>query len=181
MKLIIASDIHGSAYYCRKLIERIKDENPDRILLLGDILYHGPRNALPEEYNPPAVADMLNPIAEKILCVRGNCDSEVDSMVLEFPVLNSYALICDGDFVFTAVHGHHLDDNTVIVPPNGGTVLYGHTHVPADRADNGVRYINPGSVSIPKEDSPHSYILYENGVFVWKDVTDGKAYELCNK
>lgn len=176
MKILIASDIHGSAFYCRKLIERITEEQPDRILLLGDILYHGPRNALPAEYDPPAVCDMLNPLADKILCVRGNCDGEVDGMVLKFPVLCSYALIADGDFTFTAVHGHHLDDGTVLVPPYGGTVLYGHTHVPCDTLKDGVRYINPGSVSIPKENSPHSYILYQNGTFTWKDVTTGEKY-----
>lgn len=177
MKLIIASDIHGSAYYCRKLMDRVNEEKPDRILLLGDILYHGPRNALPAEYDPPMVCDMLNPLADKILCVRGNCDAEVDGMVLKFPVLNDYALICDGDFVFTAVHGHHLSDNNVIAPPSGGTVLYGHTHIPDDSVKNGVRYVNPGSVSIPKENSPHSYILYENGRFIWKDVTEGNQYK----
>ncbi|MBE6688681.1 MAG: phosphodiesterase [Ruminococcaceae bacterium] len=176
MKIVIASDLHGSAHYCRMLIGRIHEEKPDRILLLGDILYHGPRNALPEEYSPPAVCDMLNPLANKIICVRGNCDGEVDGMVLKFPVLNPTALICDGDFIFTAVHGHHLDDNSVISPAEGDVVLYGHTHIPDDSVRNGVRYINPGSVSIPKENSPHSYIVYENGTFTHKDLMTGKAY-----
>ena len=176
MRLVIASDLHGSAYYCRELINRINEENPDRILLLGDILYHGPRNALPAEYNPPAVCEMLNPLANKIICVQGNCDSEVDSMVLKFCVLNKSAVICDEKILFTAVHGHHLDDNTVITPAEGDIVLYGHTHIPDDSVKNGVRYINPGSVSIPKQNSPHSYILYENGTFTWKDVTTGEKY-----
>lgn len=176
MRIVIASDLHGSAYYCRLLTQRINEEKPDRILLLGDILYHGPRNALPAEYDPPAVCGMLNPLAQKIICVRGNCDSEVDSMVLKFPVMNPTALICDGEMIFTAVHGHHLEDNTVITPAEGDIVLYGHTHIPDDSVKNGVRFINPGSVSIPKESSPHSYILYENGNFVWKDVATGERY-----
>lgn len=177
MKIVIASDIHGSAYYCRLLMERINQENPDKILLLGDILYHGPRNALPEQYNPPEVCEMLNSVSDKILCVRGNCDGEVDAMVLKFPVLNTTALICDRNNVFTAVHGHHLTDNTVILASKGDTVLYGHTHIPDDSVRDGVRYINPGSVSIPKENSPHSYILYQDGKFLWKDVISGKTYK----
>ena len=178
MKLIIASDIHGSAKYCRCLMERINEEKPDRVLLLGDILYHGPRNALPEEYAPPAVCDMLNGIAENIICVRGNCDGEVDGMVLKFPILNNIAVIADGTFIFTAVHGHHLDDGTVLAPSSGGTVVYGHTHIPADYVNNGTRYINPGSVSIPKEGSLHSYISYSDGEFVFKNAEDGKAYSI---
>ncbi|MBQ9939944.1 MAG: phosphodiesterase [Clostridia bacterium] len=176
MKLIIASDLHGSAKYCRMLMDRINEENPDRVLLLGDILYHGPRNALPEEYAPPLVAEMLNSIASRIICVRGNCDSEVDGMVLKFPVMNKSALVADGNFIFTAVHGHHLDDGEVMSVYENATVLYGHTHIPDNSVRNGVRYINPGSVSIPKENSPHSYISYDNGIFVWKEIVSGKEY-----
>ena len=175
MKIIIASDIHGSAKYCKCLMERINTEKPDRVLILGDVLYHGPRNALPEEYSTPAVCEMLNSIADKIIWVKGNCDSEVDTMVLNFPVMNEPVLVADGGIVMAAVHGHHLE-NTVI-PPSGGVVLYGHTHVPCDRVENGIRYINPGSVSIPKENSPHSYITYENGAFTHKDVTSGEEYK----
>ncbi len=167
MKLIIASDLHGSAYWCRKLVERIEAENPDRILLLGDILYHGPRNDLPDEYGPKAVISMLNPLSDKILCVRGNCDGEVDNMVLDFYVLGDTALICDGENILTATHGHHLD---AVKAPKGSVVLYGHTHIPDDTVKDGVRYINPGSVSIPKENSAHSYIVYENGKFEWKEL-----------
>lgn len=176
MKIVIASDIHGSAKYCRYLMDRINEENPDKVLLLGDILYHGPRNALPEEYSTSAVCEMLNSIADKILWVRGNCDSEVDEMVLKFPVNESPLLIADKGLFMAAIHGHHME-TTKTLPPEGGIVLYGHTHVPRDYVEGYIRFINPGSVSIPKENSPHSYILYEDSVFTHKDVTNGKEYE----
>ena len=166
MRLMIASDIHGSSYWCGKLIEAYNAEKPDKLLLLGDILYHGPRNDLPDEYAPKAVIEMLNPIADKILCVRGNCDSEVDDMVLDFPVLGEYAVIFDGESTIYACHGHK-DFPTV---SKGNIVISGHTHVPKDITENGVRRINPGSVSIPKQGSEHGYMIYENGEFVKKSL-----------
>ena len=180
MKLLIASDIHGSSYWCRKLTERITAEAPDMIVLLGDILYHGPRNDLPREYDPKQVIDMLNPLAQKLICVRGNCDSEVDQMVLDFSVLTESTVICDGNTVLAAVHGHHIAE-AKRTPTVGSAVLYGHTHVPgvfdAPECDKSERkYINPGSVSIPKESSPNSYMTYENGAFEWKRVEDGSIY-----
>ena len=169
MKLLIASDIHGSAQYCGQLMEAVKKENPDKVLLLGDILYHGPRNALPAQYAPKEVAAMLNAVKDKLICVRGNCDTEVDQMMLEFPVLADYAMLfCDGVTIYAA-HGHH----EFPALNNGDVVVSGHTHIPVDYEKDGVRYINPGSVSIPKENSWHGYIVLEEGNFTWKNL-DGE-------
>ena len=165
MKLLIASDIHGSAFYCKRLIEAFKNEHADKILLLGDILYHGPRNDLPEGYAPKEVISMLNNIKEYIICVRGNCDTEVDQMVLEFPVLSEQAYLCLDDVEMLAVHGHKP-----FPPVKCKTiVLSGHTHVPKLEETNGATYMNPGSVSIPKENSHHGYMVFENKKFIWKD------------
>lgn len=175
MKLFIASDIHGSAFYCRKMIEAYNREGADKMLLLGDILYHGPRNDLPEEYNPKAVIDMLNPLSDKILCVRGNCDTEVDQMVLNFPVLAEYCLIQSGDSTIFATHGHKYNENSLPPVGAGEILLNGHFHVPALRTlDNGVIYMNPGSVSIPKENSEHQYMTANGNTFTWKDL-DGNV------
>ena len=165
MKLMIASDIHGSAFYCKKLLEAFKNEHADRILLLGDILYHGPRNDLPKDYAPKEVISMLNGISEYILCVRGNCDTEVDQMVLGFPVLSEQALLFIDGTEMLAVHGHKAFP---AVKP-GTFVLSGHTHIPKLEEKEGVIYMNPGSVSIPKENSHHGYMLFEQGEFLWKD------------
>lgn len=165
MKLVIASDIHGSAYYCKKLVEVIKNEDPDRIILLGDILYHGPRNDLPREYAPKEVISMLNPMADKLICVRGNCDTEVDQMVLNFDVLSDSAVIYDGETEIFATHGHKYSPENPPKIKNGAFLLGGHTHV-AERRDMGnFTYINPGSVSIPKGGTPRGGLIYENGVF----------------
>ena len=174
MKMLIASDIHGSAYYCRKLLDAWDREKPERVLMLGDLLYHGPRNDLPEEYNPKEVLGMLNARKESILCVRGNCDTEVDQMVLEFPILADYAWIAaDGCRVF-ATHGHVY--NTKNLPPlrAGEILLHGHTHVPAWEDHGTFRYYNPGSVSIPKGDSQPMYMMLEDGAFTWKTL-DGEV------
>lgn len=165
MKLMIASDIHGSAYYCRKMIDAFYEHKADKLLLLGDILYHGPRNDLPKEYAPKAVIKMLNPLKDKILCVRGNCDSEVDQMVLDFPILADYALLyIDGRTIF-ATHGHVYNNDNLPSLSEGDILLHGHTHIPALQDMGNYTYINPGSVSIPKDGSEHSYIIMENGEF----------------
>ena len=130
MKWFIASDIHGSAYYCRKMLERYKAENADRMLLLGDILYHGPRNDLPEGYAPKEVIGMLNAMKDEILCVRGNCEAEVDQMVLKFPVLAEYAIIDLGNSIIYATHGHIYNENNLPPMKKGDILLHGHTHVP---------------------------------------------------
>ena len=176
MKLMIASDIHGSAYYCRQLLDAFKIENADRLMLLGDILYHGPRNDLPKEYAPKEVIKLLNEIKDKIFCVRGNCDTEVDQMVLDFPILADYSVFPVGDRLVYATHGHNY--NMQKTPPlqRGDILLHGHTHVPAwtEFGDANI-YLNPGSVSIPKENSAHSYMILENNKFTWKDLS-GKEY-----
>ncbi len=174
MKWLIASDIHGSAYWCEKLLEAYRAEGADRMLLLGDVLYHGPRNDLPQGYAPKQVIAMLNPMKREILCVRGNCEAEVDQMVLEFPVLADYAVLCEGAKMIYCTHGHVY--NTGKLPPlqEGDVLLHGHTHIPAWEDQVSYRYLNPGSVSIPKEGSWHGYMLLENGVFTWKDF-DGKV------
>ena len=167
MKLLIASDIHGSAYWCGRLLELISAENPDRVLLLGDLLYHGPRNDLPRDYAPKKVIPMLSEIKEKIVAVRGNCEAEVDQMVLPFPCMADYAqLLVDGK-LFHLSHGHHQSPENLPPLPQGSVFLFGHTHVKLDTVVNGIRCLNPGSVSIPKDGS-HSCLIYENNQFSFK-------------
>lgn len=166
MKLFIASDIHGSAYFCRRMLEKYKESGAERLVLLGDILYHGPRNDLPREYAPKEVIAMLNPFAKEIIAVRGNCDTEVDQMVLSFPVLSERALIADGERRIFLIHGHKDLDATAALLGEGDVLLYGHTHIPSERlTENGCLILNPGSVSIPKENSGHAYMIYEGGEF----------------
>ena len=167
MKILIASDLHGSAYWCRRLMEEIEKEQPDRIVLLGDLLYHGPRNDLPREYAPKQVIPMLSFLKEKILAVRGNCEAEVDQMVLPFPCLADFSqLFVDGRLMHLT-HGHHQNPQNLPPLPQGSIFLYGHTHVKFDQVVDGIRCLNPGSVSIPK-DGGHSYLIYENGNFSFR-------------
>lgn len=159
MKLMIASDLHGSAYYTRLLLTAMDREQPDRLLLLGDLLYHGPRNDLPREYAPKQVIQLLNARKSQILCVRGNCEAEVDQMVLEFPVLSEFGVVFADGLTIYMLHGHKNLDIPVLP---GDILLCGHTHVPAVRKDGEHYYVNPGSVSIPKEGSCHGYMMLEN-------------------
>ncbi|MCQ2604255.1 MAG: phosphodiesterase [Spirochaetia bacterium] len=170
MKYIIASDIHGSAFWCRKLLEAYSLEHADRMLLLGDILYHGPRNDLPQEYSPKSVIAMLNQMKQHILCVRGNCDTEVDQMVMEFPIMAEYAVLSLDNRMIFATHGHRF--NSSDLPPlcPGDILLHGHTHIPLNETVSGIAVMNPGSVSIPKGGSAHSYMTLENGIFQWKEL-----------
>ena len=171
MKLLIASDIHGSAYWCARLMEEIRREDPDRVLLLGDLLYHGPRNDLPRDYAPKQVIPMLSEIKEKIMAVRGNCEAEVDQMVLPFPCLADFSqLMVDGK-LFHLSHGHHQNPQNLPPLPEGSVFLFGHTHVKLDERVYGIRCLNPGSVSIPKDGS-HSFLIYENGNFSFKILED---------
>ncbi len=176
MKFVIASDIHGSFKYCTELLKAFEREGADKLLLLGDILYHGPRNPLPEDYAPAKVAEALGAVKRKILCVRGNCDSEVDQMVLPFAISPDYAAVyADGVNIYLS-HGHRE------VPPLGEKDVYitGHTHVPlceSVTADGGkYLHLNPGSVSLPKENSAHGYILFDCGTFYFKTL-DGKVFK----
>lgn len=175
MKLMIASDIHGSAFYLKKLLGQYHREQPDKLLLLGDILYHGPRNALPEGYAPSEVIELLNAVKEEILCVRGNCDTDVDQMVLEFPILADYCILYDQGRMIFATHGHVHNTSNPPMLKSGDILLHGHTHVPVAEEFNGCYYLNPGSISIPKDGSAHSYMILENGAFTWKNL-DGEAY-----
>ena len=177
MKWMIASDLHGSAYYCRKMLEAFEREGADRLFLLGDLLYHGPRNDLPREYAPKEVIPLLNGKKEKLLCVRGNCDAEVDQMVLEFPVLADYAVLPVGRRLIYATHGHiyHVKNLPPLAP--GDVLLHGHTHVPAwTEFGQGNLYLNPGSVCIPKENSPHSYMTLEENTMQWKELESSAVF-----
>ena len=182
MKIIIASDIHGSANWCGELLNAFCREHADMLLLCGDILYHGPRNPLPDEYAPMKVAEMLGSVKEKIICVRGNCDSEVDQMVLPFPVTPDYAVVhANGKRIYIS-HGHRE------APPlaQGDVYITGHTHVPLNVMQDGYYHLNPGSVSLPKENSAHGYILFcgdnfkpealDGGTFYFKTF-DGNYYD----
>jgi putative phosphoesterase len=178
MKLMIASDIHGSARYCREMLTAFEREQADRLLLLGDILYHGPRNDLPEEYAPKEVIAMLNARKNQIYCVRGNCDTEVDQMVLQFPIMADYGILPVGERLIYVTHGHRY--NISALPPlqPGDILMHGHTHIPAwERFGDNNLYLNPGSVSIPKAESPHGYMILENTEAVWKTL-DGKPYHV---
>ena len=175
-KGMMASDIHGSAAYCEKLLAAFGREQADRLLLLGDLLYHGPRNDLPQGYAPKEVIAQLSGVKDKVFCVRGNCEAEVDQMVLPFPVLADYCLLEQKGRVIFATHGHHYNlENPPLLQP-GDVLLHGHTHIPAKDNSLGFWYLNPGSVSIPKENSPHSYMTLEDGQFLWKDL-DGAVYD----
>ena len=177
MKLLIASDIHGAAGYCRDLLAAWDREGADRLLLLGDLLYHGPRNDLPPDYAPKEVIALLNARKNQIFCVRGNCDTEVDQMVLEFPVLADYAVLPVGQRLIYATHGHiyHVKNLPPLAP--GDVLLHGHTHVPAwTEFGQGNLYLNPGSVSIPKENSPHSYMTLEENTMQWKELESSAVF-----
>ena len=177
-KILIASDIHGSAYWCEKLINAFTAEQADTLLLLGDLLYHGPRNPLPDGYAPQKVAALLSGVKTKLVCVRGNCDSEVDQMVLDFPMLADYALLLADGIKIYATHGH-LHGETNPPPLESGTIFFnGHTHTPAHKPlENGVIYANCGSVALPKPETPHSYALLENGKLYWKDLATGNFFQ----
>ena len=175
MKLMFASDIHGSAYYARELKRLHGLEKPDRLLLLGDLLYHGPRNDLPRDYAPKEVIELLNSLSDQVLCVRGNCDAEVDQMVLEFPILaESLLLYLPDDRGCFLTHGHIYNDQN---PPKlhaGDLLIHGHTHVAGIWQGPVYTTINPGSISLPKEGQPSSYMIYQDGLFSIKSL-EGKV------
>lgn len=177
MKYLIASDLHGSAEYVSQLMAARERERADTLLLLGDLLYHGPRNELPEDYDTKRCIAMLNAVAQDMIAVRGNCDAEVDQMVLDFPMMEDYVFLDDAAPRLFLTHGHLYDP--IDPPPQlaaGDVMLSGHTHVPASsRSESGVWFLNPGSVSIPKRGSPHSYMTLEDGLFLWKTL-DGEIY-----
>lgn len=180
MKLMIASDIHGSAHYCREMLAAFDREQADKLLLLGDLLYHGPRNDLPREYQPKEVISLLNARKHQLLCVRGNCDTEVDQMVLDFPIMADYCILYAGNRMIFATHGHHF--HRAAMPPMqpGDILLHGHTHVPAwEPVGHHNWYVNPGSVSIPKEGSVHGYMILTEDELLWKDLSGAIYHTLA--
>lgn len=174
MKILVASDIHGSAYYCRRLLEAYEREEADRLLLLGDILYHGPRNDLPREYEPKEVIALLNQRKDEIYAVRGNCEAEVDQMVLQFPVLADYCLLPLRSKMIYATHGHIYNEGNLPPLKAGDVLLHGHTHVFRAQQREGYILLNPGSVSIPKEGNVPTYGVLEDGRFTIKDLQGEK-------
>lgn len=178
MKLFIASDIHGSAHYCGKMLEAYEREQAERMLLLGDILYHGPRNDLPLEYAPKEVIRMLNERKHEIYAVRGNCEAEVDQMVLEFPVLADYMILFEGTTAVYATHGHIWNEKNLPPMKPGDALLHGHTHILRAERIGGHLILNPGSVSIPKGDNPPTYAVLENGIFSIRTFEGGTVKEV---
>lgn len=179
MKLMFASDIHGSEYYCKKMFEVYEKENAEKLILLGDLLYHGPRNDLPKDYAPKAVIQMLNEHKNELLCVRGNCEAEVDQMVLEFPVLAEYMIMYLNGRMAFITHGHN--HNLEKLPPmkKGDLLIHGHTHVQAMTETDECVYLNPGSITLPKNGNTNSYMIYDDGLFVIKDLDGNLIMEYC--
>ena len=181
MKYFVVSDIHGSEYYAEKLIELYKKENADKILLLGDVLYHGPRNDLPKGYNPKGVIAILNECKKDIICIRGNCDAEVDQMVLDFPIMTDHIILEDSYHTIYMCHGHHENNDNPPLMNEDYILLCGHTHVPLLDIHNDYIYMNPGSISIPKNGSHHGYMLIEDDKFIWKDIDGNIKSEFTYK
>lgn len=178
MRYMFASDIHGSAYYCRKTLEKYRERKAERLILLGDLLYHGPRNELPNEYDPKQVLAMLNEYKDEIYAVRGNCDSEVDQMVLEFPMMADYGLLVLNGRTIYATHGHIYNEETLPPMRPGDVLLHGHTHLPVAQAMGECFLLNPGSVSLPKGGNPCSYGMLEGSMFTIYDFEGNKLKEI---
>ena len=174
MKYMFASDIHGSAYYCREMFKIYKESGADRLILLGDLLYHGPRNDLPREYDPKAVTAMLNDHKNEIYAVRGNCEAEVDQMVLEFPVMADYAVMVLNDLNFFVTHGHLFHQDQLPPMKAGDILIHGHTHLLRADAYDGYYILNPGSTSLPKGGNPSTYGILDGTIFSIRDF-DGNA------
>ncbi len=179
MKLFFISDIHGSVYYLNKALDKFKEEKADYIIILGDILYHGARNPLPKEYNPKKVIEIINSYADRIIAIRGNCDSEVDQMVLDFPIMADYSTILYNNKRLFLTHGHIYNENNLPKLMDGDVFIYGHTHIPKAEKTGNIYVINPGSITFPKENSPHSYGVLEDNIFTIKDL-EGIVYREIN-
>ena len=170
MKFMFASDIHGSLYYAEKLMERFSAEKPEKLFVLGDFLYHGPRNDIPKGYDTKALAALLNRYKKDIVGVRGNCDADIDQVMLEFPMMADYMMLFSDGISMVLTHGHIFDENSMIPHGPGTVLLHGHTHLKVSEKCGDFYYINPGSVSIPKDDNEHSYLLYEDRKFTFKNL-----------
>ncbi|NLY44592.1 MAG: phosphodiesterase [Tissierella sp.] len=170
MKLFFISDIHGSVYYLNEAMERYSAEGADYIVILGDILYHGARNPLPKDYNPKGVIEILNSYSDKIIAVRGNCDSEVDEMVLNFPIMSTYSNILYNGIRLFLTHGHIYNENNMVDLKEGSAFIYGHTHILRAEKKENIYFLNPGSITLPKENNPHTYGILEDLSFKIKDL-----------
>ena len=169
MKLFFISDIHGSAYYLDRALKCYKEEKAKYIVLLGDALYHGPRNPLPKEYDPKKVSEMLNQYKEKIIAVRGNCDSEVDQMLIEYPMMSDYSIMVYKDRRLFLTHGHIYNKENIPPLSSNDIMIHGHTHIPTAERQENIYILNPGSISLPKENYPNSYGILEESLFQVKD------------
>ena len=163
MNLMFISDIHGSEYWLDQALKVYKEGDFDRLIILGDLLYHGPRNPLPQGYNPQNVLVKLNALKEDIIAIQGNCDSEVDQMVLEFPILNKECHLLLDNQDFYLCHGHHLDEAQLPNIRQGTIICHGHTHIPRIDTVDSYTLFNPGSITLPKMSTPHSYGTYIDG------------------
>lgn len=170
--------MHGSAFWCKKTLDAMQNYNADKLLLLGDLLYHGPRNDFPDEYDPKTVFALLNAIKETICAVRGNCDSEVDQMVLEFPIMADYALLPLKERTLFLTHGHLYNEDTPPLLKKGDILFNGHFHTPCHREmPNGALYVNCGSAALPKDGTPHSCMLLEDETLSWLDLSTGEFFD----
>ena len=174
MKYMFASDLHGSAYYTEMVVRRFEEEKAERLILLGDYLYHGARNDLPDGYGPKQVAPLLNSLKQLIMGVRGNCDSEIDQYVLDFPMLSDYAMMHVDGHDWFITHGDHFNEENMPPHTEGTVMIHGHTHVKAAGKCGDYYYVNPGSASLPKDDAIHSYMTYEDGVFTIRNLETGE-------
>ncbi len=171
MKYFVISDIHGCITYLEKALKTFDESDCDKLLLLGDLLYHGPRNPLIQEYNPAKVAELLNSYSDKIIAVRGNCDSEVDQMVLDFPMFSDYSLINIDNLSVFATHGH-LYNEEELPKSKVDAVIYGHFHIPLAKKVDDLYILNPGSITFPKENSKNSYGILTSKSFEIYDLDD---------
>lgn len=178
MKLFFISDLHGSSTWVNRALKKFEEEKAEIIVLLGDVLYHGPRNPLPEAYDPPKVAQSLNQYKDKIISVRGNCDAEVDQMMLEFPMLSDYTVIFHEGIRIFATHGHLYEIEKVQWLSKGDVFIQGHTHILDGKKVEEKTFLNPGSISLPKEGNPHTYGILENKTFIVKDF-EGQIIKEC--
>lgn len=180
MKIMIASDIHGSLKFCELLVDRYNEEKCDKLILLGDVLYHGPRNDLPDGYDPKGVIALLNGMSEELLCVRGNCEAEVDDMVLDFNVLADYAILYHGKRMVFLTHGHKFNPQNLPKLKKGDILFNGHTHISKLEDMGDCIYANPGSVSIPKEGTPRGYMIIDDLAIIHKSLAGEvlKEYKL---
>ncbi len=170
MKIMFLSDVHGSLYYTEKALEIFESEKATHLFLLGDIMYHGPRNPLTKDYNPAKVAELLNEVKDKIIAVRGNCDSEVDQMLLQFPIMSDYNIFALENYKIFATHGHIYNKENMPVLNKGDVFIHGHFHLPMAEKIDDVYYLNPGSISLPKENNDNSYAILENNKFEIKNL-----------